>query len=116
MTIHEALRQNEISPLDAELLLGFVLQESRTGVLAHPERTLSKKEQENFHALVARRKLHEPIAYIIGEKEFYGRKFFVDKRVLIPRPATEALIDEAKRCFETLASLAPQQRGHSPRP
>ncbi len=111
--LEDVLHNAGIDRSDAEILLSFVLGKPRSWILAHPEATLSEKEQKQFAFLVDRRKNHEPIAYILGEKEFYGRKFFADKRVLIPRPSTEMLIDEAKRlwkCFETpLAKLgAPQ--------
>src|SRR3989344_5876215 len=96
------VRGASIDHTDAEILLAHVLQKDRTWLLAHPEVQLSEDQKKAFDALLQRRKNHEPLAYILGEKEFYGRTFFVDKRVLIPRPATEALIDEVKTCFETL--------------
>src|SRR5438067_11124589 len=83
-----------LSPrLDAELLLGHVTGWSRTAVLAHPLRRLSEREENDFRGLVARRSVLEPIAYLIGEREFYGRVFKVDGRALIPRPETELLVD-----------------------
>jgi release factor glutamine methyltransferase len=79
--------------LEAELLLGQVTGWSRTAVLAHPERGLTATQESAFHALVARRQAAEPIAYLLGEREFYGRIFNVDRRALIPRPETELLVD-----------------------
>src|SRR3989344_4193657 len=99
--LESVLKTSGIDEVDAEILLAHILKQSRAWLLAHPEFSLSEKEQKQFEILAERRKNHEPIAYIVGEKEFYGRTFFVDKRVLIPRPATEVLIDEVKRCFET---------------
>ena len=90
-----------ITPLEKELLMAHVLKKSREWVFAHPEIELTKEQKEEFKSLVKRRENHEPIAYITNEKEFYGRKFYVDERVLIPRPATETLIDEVKRLFKT---------------
>jgi release factor glutamine methyltransferase len=90
-----------ITPLEKELLLSHVLQKPREWVFAHPEIELTEEQNKEYEKLVERRKNHEPIAYIINEKEFYGRKFYVDNRVLIPRPSTETLIDEVKRLFET---------------
>ena len=81
--------------------MAHVLKKSREWVFAHPEIELTKEQKEEFKSLVKRRENHEPIAYITNEKEFYGRKFYVDERVLIPRPATETLIDEVKRLFKT---------------
>jgi release factor glutamine methyltransferase len=82
-----------VDRLDTEILLAHVLKKDRTWLMAHPNTPLSENQHKEFDALIRRRKNHEPIAYIIGEKEFYGRPFFVDKHVLIPRPSTEGLID-----------------------
>jgi release factor glutamine methyltransferase len=62
-------------------------------VLAHPERGVTPPQAGAFDALVARRVAAEPIAYLLGEREFYGRMFTVDRRALIPRPETELLVD-----------------------
>jgi len=58
--------------LDAQLLLGHVTGWSRTDVLAHPERGLTPEQENAFHELVRRRAAAEPIAYLLGEREFYG--------------------------------------------
>jgi release factor glutamine methyltransferase len=79
--------------LDAELLLGKATGWSRAELLAHPERVVSGEQGGTFRALVARRGAMEPIAYLLGEREFYGRSFMVDRRALIPRPETELLVD-----------------------
>jgi release factor glutamine methyltransferase len=79
--------------LDAQLLLGKVTGWSRTHVLAHPEREVDLAVESAFHGLVARRAASEPIAYLLGEREFYGRLFKVDRRALIPRPETELLVE-----------------------
>jgi len=79
--------------LDSELLLGRVAGWSRLDVLAHPERLVSKEQESAFRGLVARRAASEPIAYLLGEREFYGHVFKVDRRALIPRPETELLVD-----------------------
>ena len=99
--IRKFLENTGIDFPDAEILLAHVLQKDRAWLLAHGEEELSQEQKKVFEAFVARRKNHEPIAYILGEKEFYGRKFLVDKRVLIPRPSTEALIDEMKSLWRT---------------
>src|SRR3989344_6347804 len=103
--LEEHLQNSGIDRIDAEILLGCILKKPRTWILAHPEAKISEGDLQKFAALVTRRKTHEPIAYIIGEKEFYGRKFFVDNRVLIPRPATEVLIDETKRRWNEVLRL-----------
>ena len=81
--------------LDAELLLGHVLGVDRVGLVIDAERPLAKEELARFRALFVRRRAGEPVAYLLGFREFYGRRFRVDKRVLIPRPDTETLVEVA---------------------
>ncbi|MES1242964.1 MAG: peptide chain release factor N(5)-glutamine methyltransferase [Acidobacteriota bacterium] len=80
---------------EASLLLGRVLGLSEAQVLAHGERAVPEEPAERFRALLARRLAGEPAAYLFGEREFYGRSFQVDPRVLIPRPETEHLVEAA---------------------
>ncbi|HKY51961.1 MAG TPA: peptide chain release factor N(5)-glutamine methyltransferase [Candidatus Limnocylindria bacterium] len=82
--------------LDADVLLAHVLGVEKATLYAHPERVLSPSESASFEALVARRGRGEPVAYLRGFKEFYGLRFRVDSRVLIPRPETEVLVDAAR--------------------
>jgi release factor glutamine methyltransferase len=82
--------------LDADVLLAHVLGVGKEALFAHPERALSEAEHERYQGLVARRGLGEPVAYLRGFKEFYGLRFIVDPRVLIPRPETEVLVDAAR--------------------
>jgi release factor glutamine methyltransferase len=79
--------------LDAQLLLGKVTGWSRTSLLAHPERIVPAAQGKEFEELVTRRAAAEPIAYLVGEREFYGRVFKVDRRALIPRPETEVIVE-----------------------
>jgi release factor glutamine methyltransferase len=79
--------------LDAQLLLSRVTGWSRTSLLAHPERLVSAAQGEQFQRLVNRRAAAEPIAYLVGEREFYGRVFKVDRRALIPRPEKEVMVE-----------------------
>lgn len=74
--------------LDAQLLAAHGLMQSRSWVLAHPE-----TEAEGVHDLLARRLSREPLAYIVGYREFFGRRFRVDRSVLVPRQETEVLIE-----------------------
>ena len=83
----------DIPRLDAELLLGHVLGLTRAGIYAHPNRRLDAAGLDSYCELIERRRQHEPVAYIIGHKEFYGLDFYVDRRVLIPRPETELLVE-----------------------
>jgi release factor glutamine methyltransferase len=80
--------------LDAELLLGHVLGLNRAQIHAHLDQRLDAAELESCRELIERRGQHEPVAYIIGYKEFYGLDFYVDRRVLIPRPETELLVEK----------------------
>jgi release factor glutamine methyltransferase len=80
--------------LDAEVLLGHVLGLTRAQVHAYPDRRLDAAEMDSYCELIERRRQHEPVAYIIGHKEFYGLDFYVDRRVLIPRPETESLVEK----------------------
>jgi release factor glutamine methyltransferase len=80
---------------EALLLLGAVLGLSEAQILARPERGVGEAEAARFRALLARRLHGEPVAYLLGEREFYGRSFFVDDRVLVPRPETEHLVEAA---------------------
>lgn len=79
--------------LDSEVLLGYVLGCTRAQLYAHPDRLLTEDERQCFERMVVRRCQHEPVAYLVGEKPFYGLDFIVDQRVLIPRPETELLVD-----------------------
>jgi release factor glutamine methyltransferase len=86
---------SETPRLDAELLLAHVLGWSRARILAERRETLSGAQQAALGGLVVRRAAREPIAYLIGHKEFYGLDFLVNRDVLIPRPETELLVDRA---------------------
>jgi release factor glutamine methyltransferase len=81
--------------LDAELLLANALGVTRIQLIVDAKRPLDAGELARVRELVKRRRAREPIAYILGEREFYGRVFRVDARVLVPRPDTEALVDVA---------------------
>lgn len=80
--------------LDAELLMGHVLGLTKAQIHVRPDRRLNAAELDGYRELIERRRQHEPVAYIIGHKEFYGLDFYVDRRVLIPRPETELLVEE----------------------
>lgn len=82
-------------PREALLLLGHVLGWSEAQVMARGEHRPDAAEAGRFEALLARRLTGEPVAYLTGVKEFYGRPFAVDRRVLIPRPETEHLVEAA---------------------
>jgi release factor glutamine methyltransferase len=81
--------------LDAEVLLSRAAGASRTQLVIDMLKPLAPPELVRFRDMVKRRRAREPVAYILGEREFYGRMFHVDKRVLIPRPDTETLVEVA---------------------
>jgi len=104
MTLAEALRharemlaahQIEDATLEAELLLRHTLGKSREGLYLDLNQELDANEQADYWKLVERRLWHEPTAYITGHREFYGFDFHVDRRVLIPRPESELLVEKA---------------------
>ena len=78
--------------LDSELLLSHVLQRPRHWLHAHGDSTLLHEQQVQAEQLLAQRLGHEPLAYLVGHKEFYGRDFVVSPAVLVPRPETEQMI------------------------
>jgi release factor glutamine methyltransferase len=81
--------------LNIELLLAHVLRLKRIDLYTNFDKPLTDDELATFKALLKRRLAHEPLQYIIGETEFMGLKFSVDRRVLIPRPETESLVEQA---------------------
>jgi release factor glutamine methyltransferase len=85
----------ETPRLDAELLLARALGATRIQLFIDAKRPLDEGELARMRELVKRRRAREPVAYILGEREFYGRSFRVDRRVLVPRPDTETLIEVA---------------------
>lgn len=106
MTISQALKfvanklrvKNINNPhLEAEILLSGILKKPHEFLLAHGEKQLSKMQTAKYQQLLKRRLQGEPIAYLTGHKEFYGLDFIVNKNVLIPRPETELMVDEALR-------------------
>ncbi len=100
-TKHLASCSSESPRLDAELLLGFTLKKPRTWLIAHADENLSPEDALTFKELVARRALGVPIAYLTGEREFWGRSFIVTPDVLIPRPETEQLVELALESLKT---------------
>lgn len=81
--------------IEVQCLLQEVLQVKRAYLLAHPERVLNETEYAHYHALMQRRLQGEPIAYILGEREFFGLNLKVTPATLIPRPDTELLVELA---------------------
>src|SRR6267378_6139819 len=82
--------------LDADVLLAHVLGVTKEMLYAHPDTEMSHGAERRYRDLIERRARGEPVAYLRGFKEFYGLRFTVDRRVLIPRPETETLVDAAR--------------------
>lgn len=89
-----------IPAIDVELLLAKVLNVTRANLKAYPERELTHNERKAFDSLLQRRMQGEPIAYLIGHKEFWSLDFLVTSDVLIPRPDTELLVEIALENLE----------------
>lgn len=81
--------------LDAEILLAHVLKKNRVYLYTHYDQPLSAQEVDDYRDVVRRRSRYEPVAYILGEKEFYGHVLHVRPGVLVPRPETELVVEEA---------------------
>ena len=92
--LHEA-RALGVDRLDTLLLLADTLARTRTWLLAHDDATLSVEQGSRLRGRLARRASGEPLAYLLGEKEFHGLMLQVDSNVLVPRPDTEVLVDWA---------------------
>lgn len=90
----------ETAMLDAQLLLAHALKKERLEVQLAGEYRPNEQEIELFFKLLARRLCFEPIAYILGEKEFYGASFKVSKDCLIPRPDTEVVVEECLKLIK----------------
>ena len=91
--------------LDAELLISFALTLDRVRLYMDLDRPLASEELARVRALVVRRRKREPIAYIVGQREFYRRSFEVTSAVLIPRPDTETLVERALELLSEGAAL-----------
>jgi release factor glutamine methyltransferase len=89
--------------LEARWLLARLLGISDSALLAHPDHAVPSELVDRFRTAVERRAGREPFAYVVGEREFYRRPFVVDRRVLVPRPETETLIEEALTVLATRA-------------
>ena len=101
-TVQEILQKNykdllnhniQTAKIDSEVILANILNTTRINLITKQDITLNKEQEDLFSKLVERRKQKEPVAYILNKKEFWNENYFVDKRVLIPRPETEILIE-----------------------
>ncbi|CAM6287722.1 peptide chain release factor N(5)-glutamine methyltransferase [Citrobacter sedlakii] len=89
------LQESDSPRRDAEILLEYVTGKGRTWILAFGETELTDAQRQQLAALLARRRRGEPIAHLIGEREFWSLPLFVSPATLIPRPDTECLVEQA---------------------
>lgn len=94
-TYRELILNSEIARFDAQVLLLHIVQKNRAWLIAHDTDAASEADITAFEQLAERRRTGEPVAYILGSREFYGREFAVTPAVLIPRPDTELIVELA---------------------
>jgi release factor glutamine methyltransferase len=106
LNLGEALKEaaERIGATDARVLLAHVTGRNAAYLIANPETGLRQQQETAYRGLVDRRQAGEPVAYLTGEREFYGRPFKVSPAVLIPRPETELLVDLA---LERIGTASP---------
>ena len=88
------------SRLDSELLLSKILNKSREEILINLNQEISPRNLSKYKELIIRRSQKEPVAYIMEEKEFWSKKFFVNSSTLIPRPETELMVEKLTKTFK----------------
>ncbi len=101
--INEIKNISQSPELDAEILLANAIKKEKEYLYTYPEKNLTVPQIKKFQQMISRRKKYEPIAYIIGYKEFYGLKFKVNARALIPRPETEMLVEETLNIMNNIS-------------
>ena len=94
--------------LDSEVLLAYTLKKPREWLFSHDDQHISVRSARLYRELVGRREKYEPIAYIIGQKDFFGQTFRVNPSVLIPRPETELLVEEVLDLIEASDENTPK--------
>ncbi|MDP3373681.1 MAG: peptide chain release factor N(5)-glutamine methyltransferase [Hydrogenophaga sp.] len=108
-TLHQA-QQHGLDRLDAQMLLLHALDRSphdRAWLLTHDSNALPDAAAARWHTLLQRRQAGEPVAYLLGEKDFFGLNLAVDARVLVPRPDTETLVEWALEAMPAVGGPMP---------
>lgn len=103
-TVANLLRRGQLPHAEARALLAYSLRVTRERLIAFPETAVPPPALAAYEALVKRRREGEPLAYLLGEKEFYGRRFAVTRDVLVPRPDSEALVEVALECLSPMTA------------
>jgi len=81
--------------IEAEILLAHLLKKERPFIISHGEKKITKRTAQHFARLIQRKNRGEPLAYLLGQQPFYGLNFIVNRRVLIPRPESEWLVEKS---------------------
>ncbi len=104
---YKVLTKNQIKSagLDCEILLSKVLQKDRKYVILNSDKELNKKNISDFKDLIVKRSFNKPVAYLTGKKNFWKYSFFISDQILIPRPDTEILIENALKITEQKSKL-----------
>jgi release factor glutamine methyltransferase len=94
-TAKDLLKKENIKSysLDAEILLSFILKKDKTFLFTKPDLEITERQKNKYFDLIRKRTKGEPVAYLLGQKDFFGLSFKVNKTVLIPRPETEGLVE-----------------------
>ncbi len=107
----KTLKLSSTSRLDTEVLLAHLLKKNTAYLRTWPEKDLSDTQESTFQALLDQRLAGQPIAYLVGEREFWSRSFIVSSDVLIPRPDTELLIDIIQTLFSPTQAFSALDMG-----
>lgn len=96
---------SDVPTLEAQLLLARAIGKNKEYIMAHPEHIPTLEQWRHFQQMSARRAEYEPVAYILGESEFFALPFKVDKRALVPRPSTESLVETVLEMYPEDSAL-----------
>ena len=104
-TAQDSLKETDSPRLDAQLLLAHTLQQNRAWIIANTDFTIPKEALVRLEHMLQLRKKRIPLAQILGLREFYGRTFTINENVLVPRPETEVLVEQAVKTIPQNASV-----------
>ena len=104
---YQTLKNNNIKSamLDSELLMANVINKSREFIILNLNKSICKKDLDNFQNMVCQRKVGKPMAYLMNKKFFWKYEFFINKNVLIPRPDTEIIIEQVLRIYKNKKNI-----------
>ena len=104
---YQKLKNNNIKSamLDSELLMANVINKSREFIILNLNKSICKKDLDNFQNMISQRKVGKPMAYLMNKKFFWKHEFFINKNVLIPRPDTEIIIEQVLRIYNNKKNI-----------